>query len=501
MVSYRLWMTNASRIIAGMKYLGQWQERCEGMVVELSMANGILCVENILDLIRTGGKEPIDSVAAFFVNFLKRREVSIIGEATPAELDACRRLLPGFVDLFQILNIPAFPERKARSVLNKMINNFSQNMHIKSDPGVADIIYRFFARFMPYSVFPGKSIVFLQKIFEKASADQAGILNGQFIIEQFIARTGLPELFLNDDITLDRKDVLAEFNKQIIGQEAACEAAAKLVTTFKAGMNDPNRPLGVLLFCGPTGVGKTALARTLSNYFFGHGEESDRLIRLDMSEYNGPGAAERLLSGPEGEPSDLVKKIRRQPFSLVLLDEIEKASMEVFDVFLNMFDEGRLVDRYGRITTFRSAIIIMTSNLGASSQESIGFGEQSASYESEIKSYFRPEFFNRIDQVVTFNPLNRSALLKITEKEISEISAREGLAARNIQLSWTEQLVNHIAEKGFDHRFGARPLQRAVEKLLVTPLARYLAANPDTNKTTIKADLNKNGEVVLDVGK
>ena len=197
----------------------------------------------------------------------------------------------------------------------------------------------------------------------------------------------------------------------MIDQPEACEAAANVVMTFKAGLNDPHRPLGVLLFCGPTGVGKTEMAQALARYFFGGGGErtdKQRLIRLDMSEYAGFDAVERLLGPPHGEPSELIRKIRQQPFTVLLLDEIEKAAPDVFDVLLGVFDEGRLTDRFGRVTNFRSALIVMTSNLGADRQTPVGFDATARPrYRDEAMAFFRPEFFNRIDAVVTFHPLGR----------------------------------------------------------------------------------------------
>jgi ATP-dependent Clp protease ATP-binding subunit ClpC len=242
----------------------------------------------------------------------------------------------------------------------------------------------------------------------------------------------------------------------------------------------------VLLFAGPTGVGKTELARALSQYLFGHGEQADRMVRLDMSEYAGPGAAERLVGDPAaGGPSDLVKRIRQQPFTVVLLDEIEKAAPEVFDVLLGVFDEGRLTDRFGRLSTFRSAVIVMTSNLGAGAGAGEPFGlvrpgsaAPGGAYESEVMRFFRPEFFNRIDAVVTFGALDEATVHAITEKELTDLGRREGLTRAGLTLAWDAAVVRHLAAAGFDRRYGARPLQRAIETRVVTPLARHLVANP-----------------------
>jgi ATP-dependent Clp protease ATP-binding subunit ClpC len=352
---------------------------------------------------------------------------------------------------------------------------------------------------VPYGAFPGKAAGFLAAVFERARQDRRAEVDVEQVVALFIRQTGLPELFLRDELPLNRDEVLESFRKRIIGQEEACQAAATLVTTFKAGLNDPGRPAGVLLYCGPTGVGKTEMARALARYFFGHGEPGERLVRLDMSEYTGFRAGERLLMQPDGEPSPLIQKMRQQPFVVLLLDEIEKADPEVFDVLLGVFDEGRLTDRFGRVTSFKSAVIIMTSNLGSGRRGSFGFGPAPpVAYESEALAFFRPEFFNRIDGVVTFQPLGPDTIRAITRKELAEITGREGLARAKVKVTWSERLEAHLAKEGFDEQYGARPLQRALETLVVAPLARFLLAHPEVRERTVRVDVDERGEVVIE---
>jgi ATP-dependent Clp protease ATP-binding subunit ClpC len=487
----RFWQTAAGRVIAGMKYLGQWEERVESLISELGEIEGILCVDRLLDLVRTGGIGPADSIASFLLPYLSRGELRLVAEATPSELDACRRLLPGLADVFQVVRIEPFDRAKALAVLDRQIETAKTNLRITVAPGVSDRIVQLFRRFMPYTVFPGQAAGFTRELLDRGPRERWAEITPAHAVTHFMARTGLPELFLRDEITLSRGDLLEQFREQVIDQPEASEAAVNVVLSFKAGLNDPNRPLGVLLFCGPTGVGKTEMAQTLARFFFGAGEAQAgaRMIRLDMSEYAGFDAVERLVGPPHGEPSELIRKVRQQPFTVLLLDEIEKASPDVFDVLLGVFDEGRLTDRFGRVTNFRSALIVMTSNLGADRQASFGFDANARPrYRDEAMAFFRPEFFNRLDAVVTFHPLGPETIRAITRKELAAIAAREGLQRAGLSIRWSERLVEHLAKVGFDARYGARPLQRTIEREVVAPLAKWLLERPARGATKMEGD-------------
>ncbi|MFM8221789.1 MAG: AAA family ATPase, partial [Planctomycetaceae bacterium] len=225
-----------------------------------------------------------------------------------------------------------------------------------------------------------------------------------------------------------------------------------------------------------------------------------RLLRLDMSEYSGPWAADRLLFQANGQPSEFIRQIRRQPFTVVLFDEIEKAHPSVYDVLMTVFDEGRLSDRFGRVTWFRSAVLVMTSNLGTVTQGSVGFGGAETGRTGHqavaVRQHFRPEFFNRIDRVVVFDPLPVAAIREITRKELRRVAQRDGVRRWGLELSWSEELVEHLAQAGLDPLYGARPLQRTIETRVVAPLATWLLRNPPSGPCRVHCDL-RDGAVVF----
>ena len=462
-----------------------------GWCDELSEIGGVLCVESLLDLVVQGDREAHGGMAAFFLPYLQSGDLRLVGEASPAEFAACRRLLPGFADVFQVLDVKALQGTRARDALAQLAATAGREAKIEVDDQAPAMACRLFGRFLPYQPLPGPAARFLTGLIDQARQDRRSRLAPADVTQRFIRQTGLPESLLCDEQPLNPAEVETALGAQVIGQPEACRAVARVITTFKAGLNAPQRPLGVLLFCGPTGVGKTELAKAASRYLFGHGQGGDRLLRLDMSEYALPGAAQRLIAKEDGTASDLIGRLRQQPFVVVLLDEIEKASPQVFDVLLGVFDEGRLTDRYGRTAHFGSAVVIMTSNLGAEGQKSIGFAaEPATSCARAVQSFFRPEFFNRLDAVVTFQPLGRDVCRAIVNKELRELAEREGLRKAGRRLRFTDRLLDHLVATGFDARFGARPLQRTIETRLVAKLSAFLLARPGLHDTELLVDLD-----------
>ncbi len=363
---------------------------------------------------------------------------------------------------------------------------------------VADRLFQLFRRFMPYRPLPGGAVRFLKNLFDRARTDGLEDLAMTAVLGQFTKETGLPLSLLCDDQALDVEALHRHLNEEVIGQSAACGVVTDVIARFKTGLNDPGRPLAALLFCGPTGVGKTQLAKSTSEYLFGHGDKADRLVRLDMSEYSSPYAAERLLTGSDGSVSEFLSRVRQQPFCVVLLDEIEKASAEVYDMLLGLLDEGRLTDRFGRTTTFRNALLIMTSNLGATRGSSVGLQPQTVpSYEREVREFFRPEFFNRLDQIVVFHPLGESDCRAIIRKELDEVPRRAGCEKRGLSVQFHDTVVEYLLQIGFDPQLGARPLQRAIEESVVAALARQLADGVQRKGRKVAVTVQTDGTAVL----
>lgn len=476
------WRSHAERLVGRARYLGEWQALCDQAVQWLDMADGLLWVTDFVNLLQIGGESPEDSMAAYLLPALRRGTLRLVGEANPSELETARQRLPGFIDCFETLRLPEMDNLRARRVLELFAGHAKGALSVEIERQALDTGYRLLNRYVRYERFPGKAVRFFGDCLREALAAQAGTVTETAAIAHFARSTGLPETFLRDDQPLDDAQVQAFFAQQLFGQDAAIGHLKDVVYLFKAGLNDPAKPIATLLFAGPTGVGKTAAAKALARYFFGAGGGADPLFRIDMSEFQHAFQIARLI-GDGARPGKLVEHVRRQPFSVVLLDEIEKADPSVFDLLLTVLDEGRLRDSRGRMTDFRSTVIVMTTNLGVRHGASLGFADDARGGDSvvhDIRQFFRPEFFNRIDRVVPFAPLARGAIEAIAVRELQAIAQREGLLRRGVRLAFSPELVAFVADKGFSPAYGARPLQRAVEQLVVAAVARAMfGAVPD----------------------
>lgn len=488
------WRIMAQRITATAKYFGEWQGIVEELIEELQEVNGVLWVEDIVRLLQIGGSGAEDSVAAFMVSFLQQGKLQIVSEVTERTLENLRRLLPGFAEAFQVVHIAELSEEKTRSVLQQFADfasNSKLQVHIEEDS--LQLAYQLLNRYYPYESFPGKGLKFLGQTVSAARLKQEQRVTTNDIIHNFVEQTGLPELFLRDDILLNTNELSSYFFNKIIGQTVAVNKLGSIVKIFKAGLNNPFKPIATLLFAGPTGVGKTASAQALADYFFGKGQRRAPLIRIDMSEYQHPSQLGRFI-GMGNEVGQLVKEVRERPFSVMLLDEVEKAHVSIFDALLTVLDEGMLVDNFGRVTNFRNTIIIMTTNLGANQQRTPTFVDTTTSesrYSAAVASHFRPEFVNRIDDIVMFNALQQEDILQIARKELNDFKKREGLTKRGLKLHFSDALVKHLAKVGFDERYGARMLQRAVDEQVMRPLSNWLLDHLQVQNCTLYLDYEK----------
>lgn len=497
-LNFTFWQLMTQRITANAKYLGEWQENVENLIYDLDSAHGILWVVDVAQLLQTGGEGTEDSIAAFLIPYMQQGKLQIVGEVTPTQLESMRRLLPGFVENFQLIQLQELPEQKVYSILEKFAEYADQNLKISIPRLSLEVSYRLLLRYFPYEKFPGKAIKFLSQCINDARNNHRSEIDRTAVLDTFVRQTGMPELFLRDEMLLDNDDLENFFAERIIGQPEAIRTLCSVVKIFKAGLNNPQKPISTMILVGPTGVGKTATTKALADYFFGKGQKRSPLVRIDMSEFQHPAQLARFI-GMGGEVGKLVQEIRERPFSVLLLDEIEKADPSVFDVLLTVLDEGRLVDAYGRITNFCNTIVIMTSNLGASSRASIGFGGSNVpNYESAIGQFFRPEFVNRLDHIVTFTPLEAEHIRAITRKELNELNQREGFEKRQLRLVFHDDLQAYLANIGFDERYGARPLQRAIEQEVVAPMAKWLIEHPDVQQRTLYIN-RVHDELVVDV--
>ncbi|RTZ67520.1 MAG: ATP-dependent Clp protease ATP-binding subunit, partial [Aquificaceae bacterium] len=349
-----------------------------------------------------------------------------------------------------------------------------------------------------------KRLIELEKELKKLEKQRANevVVTYDDVAQVVSEWTGIPVSKLKEEEKQKLLKLEEQLHKRVVGQDHAVKAVAEAIRRARAGLKDPKRPIASFMFLGPTGVGKTELAKALAELLFG---DEDAMIRLDMSEFKEEHSVAKLIGAPPGyvgyeEGGKLTEAVRRKPYSVILLDEIEKAHPRVFDLFLQVLDDGRLTDSKGRTVDFRNTVIIMTSNVGSqyllnipldADEETLNkeFEKAKEKVLEELKLRFRPEFLNRIDEIITFKPLTMKELLQIVDLLVKRINER--LADRNMKIELTEEAKRELARRGYDPAFGARPLRRTLQRYIETPLADYILEGKFGEGDTIVVDYDK----------
>ncbi|MCD4686274.1 MAG: AAA family ATPase, partial [Anaerolineae bacterium] len=518
-----VWMLTPDRIIAGAQYVGTWEDRINNIVDECRKKRHILYVPDLTGLLEVGRWSKSDmNVGLALKPHIASGEVCIIGEVSAERLTMAQGLGPGFTDLFRRVDILGMSEEETLSMMGNVARDLERELNVRIQPDAMQASVGLSRRFWPYRAFPGKAIRLLEETAADATRLQANPppatssrlrrrpfmvrVGRSEVIGAFSRYSGLTEFVVNDETRMTVREVEAFFRARVLGQEEAVQAVVSLMAMVKSGLNDPHKPLGTFMFIGPTGVGKTHMAKMMAGYLFG---DEERLIRFDMSEYTDFDGVTRLIGAFDRE-GELTRRIREQPFSVLLLDEFEKAAPRIYDIFLQVLGEGRLTDAAGRTTLFHNTIVILTSNLGGGSKafRAPGFtvGEATdpavvnaqlrSHYVQEVQRYYRPEFVNRLDRTVVFGLLDPGAVRSIARREMNDVLRRDGFTRRNMLVELDETVIDLVLEKGYTPEYGARPLKREIERRVVDPMARQLAERSSAEQHLLRVYV-EDGELAL----
>ncbi|MHC2994253.1 MAG: ATP-dependent Clp protease ATP-binding subunit [Candidatus Atribacteria bacterium] len=549
----RILCLDLALIVAGTKYRGEFEKRLKKIVKEVQDSNEIiLFIDEIHTLVGAGAAEGAIDASNILKPALARGELQVIGATTADEYRKYIEKDAALERRFQPIYISEPSIEETIKILQGLRDKYEAHHKIKITDQALEAAARLSARYVSGRFLPDKAIdlvdeaasriklqttisppdvkemeeqlnrvrkekesaVKLQQ-FEKAAQlrdkekkleaelqkvkekwETGRRINKVEVTEEDIAEivsswTGIPVFSLKEEEAQKLLRMEEELHKRIIGQDEAIISISRAIRRARSGMKNPKRPIGSFIFLGPTGVGKTELARSLTEFLFG---DENAMISLDMSEYMEKFAVSRLVGAPPGyvgyeEGGQLTEKVRRKPYSVVLLDEIEKAHPDVYNILLQIFEDGRLTDSQGRVVDFKNTVIIMTSNVGAtlikkgttlgfrgtSETEEMSYKEIKDKVMGEMDKTFRPEFLNRIDEVIVFRSLNRKEIKKIADLMLKEV--KNLLEEQKIDLEITEEAKGILAKEGYDPNFGARPLRRTIEKLIENPISEKILAD------------------------
>lgn len=488
----QVWLLSPQRLISGMSYVGQWEQRVLAIFDEAQREGHILYFDDLIGLFSAGKSRDSNlTVGALLKLQLEEGRLRLVAEATPEVWRKLREVDRGLADLFTVLHVREPDSVDTLKILIRTLQDLELAHGCEFAPETLPLIMELCRRYVRTRAFPGKGAEMLRQL----AATRPGQKIGKTEVYQFFeSKTGVRQRFMDRGQSLPTEEVRQFFRNRIVGQDEALEAMIEGIVLAKAQLNDPNRPICSMLFLGPTGVGKTECAKSLAEYYFGSAE---RLLRFDMNEFSAWDAVPRLIGDFGGRQGVLTGAVRRRPHAVILLDEIEKANSDVFDLLLQVLDDGRLTDASGITTDFCNAVIILTSNLGAQEVKArMGFGaamdEGTEVYIDAARKFFRPEFFNRLDRVIAFHELGKQHIEGIVHALVNRVLQRQGLHRRQMSISLDTSVYNMLSQVGFKREFGARALRRAVEDHLVEPLALELANITGRRPAFIRAAVVEN---------
>lgn len=512
----RLISLDIASVVAGTRYRGDFEKRLKGIIENLK-ANPdiILFIDEFHTIVGAGGAQGSLDAANMLKPALARGEIQCIGATTMDEFTKIIEKDGALNRRFLKVVVEATDVPQSIDILRNLQENYENFHNVKYSPEAIEACVRQTDRYITDRALPDKAIDVMDEAGSMVRLRMAHNRKGSNIVDAddiacVVSRmTGIPVSKVAESEGHRLLAMSERLRGEVVGQDEAVDTVVRAIRRNRAGLKDPRRPVGTFLFFGPTGVGKTRLAKCLAEYLF---DSEDNIVRVDMSEYSEKFTSSRLVGAPPGyvgheEGGQLSEKVRRKPYCVVLLDEIEKAHPDIFNLLLQVLDEGRLTDSNGRTVNFRNTIVIMTSNVGSRELEEYGSGvgfarpgkdvekDRRNVLEKAVKKLFPPEFINRVDEKVYFNSLTREDLHKIIDLELKDLKAR--VQEAGYKLVVTPSAKEFVADAGYDPAYGARPLKRAVTKHIEDPVSEYIITDRMLRKGaggTLRVSLSKDKE-------